>query len=130
MMNKNELNVKNNFNDQDIDLYYHQLPSFDPFGVMTPSVIYHNNHLFAVGGYSKDYIYCLAGNMLMIIAGCNKEDVLTKTVECYQFENNEYIINDKCMNFFVSYYISLFFALFFFAMFFCVQKSSPFFFII
>ena len=65
MINRNELRVKNDFNDQDMDIIYHQLPSLN---VLNPSVIYHNDHLFAVGGYDKDHpfdqnglsdIYCL-----------------------------------------------------------------------
>ena len=141
MINSSELNVKNNFNDQDIELFYHQLPLnlTSEFNVLSPSILYHNNHLFAVGGYNKfDEQYgilnereglnnifgldlteinnewqCLTkktklkrgkfgatltfltGNQLMVISGCARDNNLSKTVELYEFEGNEYILNEN-----------------------------------
>ena len=140
MINKNELFIKNNFNDQDLDdLYYFQLPLFDEFSVSTPSLTYNNNHLFAVGGYERNDslfgkrgltdIYCLdlrsntnkwhcitanntqlkygkygasltfvSGDMLMVIGGCAKQNMETKSVELYQFECHSYIIPESDRN--------------------------------
>ena len=142
MINKKELNVGNNFNDQDMDLFYHQFNSnLSDFDILNPSIIYHNNHLFAVGGYLNNNtddddpiidiqkqglkdIYCLdlseygnewqcvsnkvklqkgkfgasltflSGNQLMVINGYDKTDILSKTVELYQFEGNQYTLNN------------------------------------
>ena len=40
----------------------------------------------------------LSGNQLMVISGYNKTDILSKTVELYQFEGNEYILKDGVNN--------------------------------